>query len=214
MRAPYPTLVEVVSGERSGVQAFLDGALTVRGNLALALQLDGLFPGDAADDSRTSTRSVHAGGIETFYLEAGPVDAPTVVLVHGFSLSMQSWVLQRRALIHSGFRVVSYDQRGHGRSGQPALENCTVAQLGRDLAAVMDATCTSGPVVLVGHSMGGMTVMSYIGQHPDVIRERVLAVALMVHHRRELVPTLVTPFRRTPASVPVREPERQPELVG
>ena len=42
----------------------------------------------------------------------------------------------------------------------------------------------------------------------------VLAVALMVHHRRELVPTLVTPFRRTPATVPVREPERQPELVG
>ena len=104
---------------------------------------------------------------------------PTVVLVHGFSLSMQSWVLQRRALIHSGFRVVTFDQRGHGRSGQPALENCTVAQLGRDLAAVMDATCTSGPVVLVGHSMGGMTVMSYAGQHPDVVRDRVLAVALI-----------------------------------
>ena len=104
---------------------------------------------------------------------------PTVVLVHGFSLSMQAWVLQRRALIHSGFRVVAYDQRGHGKSGQPALENCTVAQLGRDLAAVMDATCTSGPVVLVGHSMGGMTVMSYAGQHPDIVRDRVLAVALI-----------------------------------
>ena len=104
---------------------------------------------------------------------------PTVVLVHGFALTMQCWVLQRRALIHSGFRVVTYDQRGHGRSGQPSLESCTVAQLGRDLAAVMDATCTSGPVVLVGHSMGGMTVMSYAGQHPDVVRERVLAVALV-----------------------------------
>ena len=101
------------------------------------------------------------------------------MLVHGFSLSMQAWVLQRRALIHSGFRVVAYDQRGHGQSGQPALENCTVAQLGRDLAAVMDATCTSGPVVLVGHSMGGMTVMSYAGQHPDIVRDRVLAVALI-----------------------------------
>ena len=104
---------------------------------------------------------------------------PTVVLVHGFCLSMQSWVLQRRALIHSGFRVVTYDQRGHGRSGQPALDRCTVDQLGRDLAAVMDVTCTSGPVVLVGHSMGGMTVMSYAGQHPEVFRDRVLAVALI-----------------------------------
>ena len=104
---------------------------------------------------------------------------PTVVLVHGFALSMQSWVLQRRALIHAGFRVVTYDQRGHGRSGEPALEACTVAQLGRDLAAVLEATCPTGPVVLFGHSMGGMSVMSYAGQHPDVVRDRVLAVALV-----------------------------------
>lgn len=105
--------------------------------------------------------------------------APTVVLVHGFALTMQSWVLQRRALIHAGYRVVSYDQRGHGRSGQPALASCTVAQLGRDLASVVEATCPQGPVVLVGHSMGGMTVMSYAGQHRDVVRDRVLAVALV-----------------------------------
>ncbi len=104
---------------------------------------------------------------------------PTVVLVHGFALSMRSWVLQRRALIHEGFRVVSYDQRGHGRSGDAALESCTVAQLGRDLATVLGATCPSGPVVLVGHSMGGMSVMAYVGQHPDVVRDRVLAVALV-----------------------------------
>ena len=104
---------------------------------------------------------------------------PTVVLVHGFALSMQSWVLQRRALIHHGFRVVTYDQRGHGRSGQPDLDRCNVAQLGRDLSAVLDATCPSGPVVLVGHSMGGMSIMSYAGQHPDLVRERVLAVALV-----------------------------------
>jgi pimeloyl-ACP methyl ester carboxylesterase len=92
---------------------------------------------------------------------------------------MQSWVLQRRALKHSGFRVVTYDQRGHGRSGMPDLERCTIAQLGRDLSAVMDATCTAGPVVLVGHSMGGMTVMSYAGQHRELVRDRVLAVALV-----------------------------------
>ncbi|HET7761673.1 MAG TPA: alpha/beta hydrolase [Phycicoccus sp.] len=104
---------------------------------------------------------------------------PTVVLVHGFALSMESWVLQRRALIHEGFRVVAYDQRGHGRSGLPDLASCTVAQLGRDLAAVLRATCPAGPVVLVGHSMGGMTIMSFAGQHPDVVRDRVLAVALV-----------------------------------
>ncbi|WP_299443529.1 alpha/beta fold hydrolase [uncultured Phycicoccus sp.] len=105
--------------------------------------------------------------------------APTVVLVHGFALTMQSWVLQRRALIHEGLRVVSYDQRGHGRSGHPDLASCTVDRLGKDLAQVLAATCGSGPVVLIGHSMGGMSVMSFAGQHPDIVRDRVLAVALV-----------------------------------
>jgi pimeloyl-ACP methyl ester carboxylesterase len=134
--------------------------VTAADGLALHVEID------AADTSSRSRR--HLAG-----------RTPTVVLVHGFCLSNRCWVLQRRALVASGYRVVTYDQRGHGRSGQPALDQCTVAQLGRDLAAVIEATCSTGPVVLVGHSMGGMTVMSYAGQHPDVVRERVLAVALI-----------------------------------
>ncbi|GGL35529.1 alpha/beta hydrolase [Phycicoccus endophyticus] len=105
--------------------------------------------------------------------------APTVVLVHGFALSMQCWVLQRRALIDQGLRVVTYDQRGHGRSGTPDLGSCTVEQLGRDLATVIEATAPSGPVVLIGHSMGGMSVMSFAGQHREIVQDRVLAVGLV-----------------------------------
>ncbi|KRE62070.1 alpha/beta hydrolase [Nostocoides sp. Soil756] len=104
---------------------------------------------------------------------------PTAVLVHGFALTMQSWVLQRRELVAQGFRVVSYDQRGHGRSGRPDLATCTIDRLGRDLAQVLEATCPSGPVVLFGHSMGGMSVMAFCGQNPELVRERVLAVALV-----------------------------------
>jgi pimeloyl-ACP methyl ester carboxylesterase len=118
-------------------------------------------------DQRSRTRR-HLGG-----------RPPTVVLVHGFALSMRSWVLQRRALVHSGFRVVTYDQRSHGRSGESSLEHCTVDQLGRDLQAVLAATCPSGPIVLIGHSMGGMSVMSWAGQHPEVVGDRVLAVGLV-----------------------------------
>ncbi len=121
---------------------------------------------DAPDQHSRSRR--HIGG-----------RTPTVVLVHGFALSMQSWLFQRRALVHAGFRVVTYDQRSHGRSGESALEHCTVDQLGRDLEAVLSTTCASGPVVLIGHSMGGMSVMSWAGQHQGALRDRVLAVGLI-----------------------------------
>ncbi len=105
--------------------------------------------------------------------------APTVVLVHGFTLSSRCWVLQRRSLIHSGFRVVTYDQRSHGQSGASDLERCTVDQLGRDLHTVIAATCPRGPIVLIGHSMGGMTLMSHAAHFPQEVRKRVLAAAFI-----------------------------------
>ena len=55
--------------------------------------------------------------------EASP-DKPTVVFSHGFCLSHQSWVLQRKSLIREGYRVVAWDQRGHGASGRGSEESC------------------------------------------------------------------------------------------
>ena len=63
---------------------------------------------------------------------------PTVVLCHGYTLSLRSWVFQRRALAAAGYRVVVWDQRGHGRSGLGSKESATIDQLGRDLARVLD----------------------------------------------------------------------------
>ncbi len=121
--------------------------------------------------------------------EIGPLDAPlTVVFVHGYTLSMHSWTFQRRSLgaelatangSRPGARLVFYDQRGHGSSGRGPAEHSTMDQLGRDLAAVLDSRVPRGPVVLVGHSMGGMTVMALAEQRPELFGTRVVGAALL-----------------------------------
>ncbi|TDC71412.1 alpha/beta hydrolase [Micromonospora sp. KC606] len=100
----------------------------------------------------------------------GPADAAvTAVLLHGWTLDGRVW---HRQLAHlrerfgERVRVVTYDARGHGRSSCMALRTATLAQLGDDLATVLDEVVPSGPVVLVGHSLGGMTVMEYAHRHP------------------------------------------------
>ena len=107
---------------------------------------------------------------------------PTVVLSHGFCLtSASAGCFQRRdAAAAAGYRVVTWDQRGHGQSGRGGPSSPTRSpSSGADLAAVIDAAAPEGPLVLVGHSMGGMTMMALGGQDPDLVRERVVAVALI-----------------------------------
>ncbi len=108
--------------------------------------------------------------------------ALTVVLVHGFALDRRTWHFQRRSLAEladPAVRVVLYDQRSHGRSERASRESCTIAQLGHDLDAVIRSLAPDGPLVLVGHSMGGMTIMALAEQNPDLFTERVAGVALV-----------------------------------
>lgn len=131
------------------------------------------------------TRSVPAEDGVTLHVE---IDEPaegveptgvTVVFSHGFCLSLGSWVLQRRALAAVGHRVALWDQRSHGRSGHSPEAACNIDQLGRDLRAVIDAAAPDGPIALVGHSMGGMTMMALADQYPDLVRERVVAAGFV-----------------------------------
>jgi pimeloyl-ACP methyl ester carboxylesterase len=94
----------------------------------------------------------------------------TLVFVHGYTLNLDCWHFQRAA--YRGLvRSVYYDQRSHGRSGRASGE-VSIDQLGRDLLAVLDAFVPEGPVVLVGHSMGGMTIVALAEQHPELFRPR------------------------------------------
>ncbi|MEV6760811.1 alpha/beta hydrolase [Streptomyces sp. NPDC051105] len=107
----------------------------------------------------------------------------TVVFSHGYCLNQDSWHFQRAAL-RGVVRTVHWDQRSHGRSGRGVDQHergvpLTIDQLGRDLKAVLDAAVPEGRIVLVGHSMGGMTVMALAAHFPELIRERVVATAFV-----------------------------------
>ncbi|QES52524.1 alpha/beta hydrolase [Streptomyces venezuelae] len=105
----------------------------------------------------------------------------TVVFCHGYCLSQDSWHFQRAAL-RGVVRSVYWDQRSHGRSdrglSQADGEPVTIDQLGRDLKAVIDAAAPEGKLVLVGHSMGGMTIMALADLFPELVRDRVRGVVL------------------------------------
>ncbi|TLF76109.1 alpha/beta hydrolase [Nocardia cyriacigeorgica] len=121
-------------------------------------------------------------GVALAVREYGRRDAElTVVLVHGHCLRTESWTDVRDALLRDNpeARVVCYDHRGHGDSAAASSRTYNLEQLGHDLRSVLDAVAPSGPVVLVGHSMGGMTVLTYVGQNPHEIGTRIVGVGLI-----------------------------------
>lgn len=121
----------------------------------------------------------------------GNPDAPlTVVFAHGFTLCMDAFHFQRRDLGDAA-RLVFYDHRSHGASGRSRSDRCTIDQLGKDLDAVLRAVAPAGPVVLVGHSMGGMTILALADQRPDLFGDRIVGVALLSTSTGEIAKELV-----------------------
>jgi pimeloyl-ACP methyl ester carboxylesterase len=156
------------------------------------------LPADRMREVRTED------GVALHVEEVGPEQAPiTVVFVHGYTQEMAVWHYQRKDLAADNpGRLVFYDQRAHGRSGRGAPERSTVDQLGRDLHAVLEAVVPTGPVVLVGHSMGGMTVMALADDHPALFGPRIVGVGLLSTSTGRLaevsfgLPSAVTPLTR------------------
>ena len=109
-----------------------------------------------------------------------PTGKPTIVFVHGFALDMGTFYFQRKMFTERGdHRLVFYDQPGHGKSSKLKSGNYDISTLGESLAAVLDATVPDGHIILVGHSMGGMTIMSFAEKYPEWFGNRVTGVVLV-----------------------------------
>ena len=111
-------------------------------------------------------------GTEIFYNDWGA--GRPVVLIHGWPLDGDMWSDQALALAESGLRVVTYDRRGFGRSGQP-WSGYDYDTLAGDLAALIEGLDLSD-VTLVGFSMGGGEVARYLSRRGA---ERIARAALV-----------------------------------
>ena len=206
VRATAEVLHDVVGGDDSAVLAFLDGRLTVRGDLALALALDGLFAADAARaPGLPRSREVVAMGVRTSYLEAGPADAPPVLLLHGLGATGAS-MLPVLADLSADHRVLAPDSPGFGASDAPRGPY-TPAWSAAWVEAFQRATGSRG-AVLVGNSLGGRIALEAGLAHPSSVRALVLLTPSPAFRRlRQYVPfvRLVTPRL---AGLPVLLPHR------
>jgi pimeloyl-ACP methyl ester carboxylesterase len=165
-------------------------------------------------------RVVADDGVPLHVEEVGPEESPlTVVFCHGYTLQLASWHYQRKALAEEGLgKLVFWDQRSHGRSGRSSPEHATIDQLGRDLHAVIEACAPTGRVVLIGHSMGGMTIMALAERHPELFGDRVVGVALVATSPGKLaevtfgLPTVFSGVNRRVLPFVTRGMRGRPEL--
>jgi pimeloyl-ACP methyl ester carboxylesterase len=137
--------------------------------------------GDQPFDSELTVTAADGTRLHVEIVEPkAPTTKPTIVFVHGFALDMGTFYFQRTALAERGdHRLVFYDQPGHGRSSRLESGDYDIAALGKSLAAVLDATVSDGHIILVGHSMGGMTIMAFAEQFPEWFGKRVTGVVLI-----------------------------------
>jgi pimeloyl-ACP methyl ester carboxylesterase len=112
-----------------------------------------------------------ADGVALAVRDTGPRSAEhTVVFLHGLCLNQTSWKRQityLRRRYGRSVRAISYDHRGHGKSAAAPMHTYRIDQLADDLAQVLTALEVTGPLTFVGHSMGGMTALAYLGRPAD-----------------------------------------------
>ncbi|WP_420426341.1 alpha/beta fold hydrolase [Algiphilus sp.] len=128
-------------------------------------------------------RILGRGGLALDADIAGPDSGPAVVLLHGGGQTRHAWSRAFHALAEAGYRVLSYDARGHGGSAWDPEGDYSTDALVADLCAVQ--AHLAAPVALVGASMGGITSLTAIGEGALPDAAALVLVDVAPHIRRE-----------------------------
>jgi pimeloyl-ACP methyl ester carboxylesterase/predicted lipid carrier protein YhbT len=180
------TLAAVLDGRLSGVAAYLDHGLTVRGDLALALQMDGAFDVGERPVEHPVVKVASVLGVRTSYLEAGPSEAPMVLLLHGLGATNAS-MLPLVPDLAQDHRVIAPDFPGFGASAAPHWRYRP-----SDLAVWLRAfqeRLGGGPATIIGNSLGGRVAIEAGLQSPELVDRLVLLCPSPAFRRfRQFVP--------------------------
>jgi pimeloyl-ACP methyl ester carboxylesterase len=169
------TVIGRRSGQRKQLEAEPFGSQ--RGTPHIFTADDGVELYVEVDELKRSRRPAPQAPRRIGRRQPAPPEDLTVIFAHGYGLNMDAWHFERRDLAGIG-TMVFYDQRSHGRSGRSARSHVSIDQLGMDLYGIVERFAPTGPVILVGHTMGGMTIMALAEQHPELFGDRVIGVGL------------------------------------
>jgi non-heme chloroperoxidase len=143
--------------------------------------------------AKTGSTITTRDGVEIYYKDWGPKTGQPVVLSHGWPLNADSWESAAFHLANNGFRVVTHDRRGHGRSSQPWDGN-DMDHYADDLAQLIEALDLKN-IILAGFSTGGGEVARYVGRHGT---KRIAKLGLI-----SAVPPLMLKTATNPGGLPM-----------
>lgn len=127
--------------------------------------------------SEETTTLQRPEGHKLFIEFSGPKDAQPLILIHGWSSNSTQWYYLKKRL-SPYYRLIMMDLPGLGKSGRPANNDYSLDKFARDLDAVIDLAGPRKPIVL-GHSIGGMTVLTYCKHVNSRLRDRVAGLVLV-----------------------------------
>ena len=195
-----PEVLEaIINGTASGVEAYLRGEIRVRGNVAMALQIEGLFASRRRPRRFPVPAMVQAGGVDTFYLEAG-AGRTTIVLLHGLGATNTTmlpplWDLAR------DHRVLAPDLPGFGESGKP-MRTYDFPFFASWLRDFLDQLGVK-KAILVGNSLGGRVSLEAGLTMPERIERMVLLCPSPAFLRGRVATPLVRALRPEMALLPM-----------